>query len=60
MCPELQERWTEDEQMEDWEGMTMENSRVVQLDLQDFGLNGAFPADEVGRSSALIRQLKVG
>ena len=46
--------------MEDWEGMTMENSRVVQLDLQDFGLNGAFPADEVGRSSALIRQLKVG
>ena len=32
MCPELQERWTEDEQPEHWEGVTMENSRLVELE----------------------------
>ena len=34
MCPELQERWPEDEQPEDWEGVTMENGRVVELELE--------------------------
>ena len=52
MCPELQERWPEDEQPEDWEGVTMEDGRVVQLDLEEFGLTGAVPA-EVERLSAL-------
>ena len=52
MCPELQERWPEDEQPEDWEGVTMENGRVVELELEEFGLTGAVPA-EVWRLSAL-------
>ena len=39
-CPELQERWPEDEQPEDWEGVAMENGRVVELDLVEFGLTG--------------------
>ena len=52
MCPELQERWPEDEQPEDWEGVTIENGRVVELELEEFGLTGAVPA-EVGRLSAL-------
>ena len=58
MCPELQGRWSEDEQPEDWEGVTMENGRVVQLELREFGLTGAVPA-EIGRLSAL-RQLFLG
>ena len=52
MCPELQERWPEDEQPEDWEGVEMENGRVVKLELEEFGLTGAVPA-EIGRLSAL-------
>ena len=52
MCPELQERWPEDEPPEQWSGVTMENGRVVKLELQEFGLTGAVPA-EVGRLSAL-------
>jgi len=52
MCPELQGRWSEDEQPEDWEGVTMVNGRVVELDLEQFGLTGAVPA-EIGRFSAL-------
>ena len=52
MCPELQERWPEDEQPEDWEGVTIENGRVVQLNLEELGLTGAVPA-EIGRLSAL-------
>ena len=52
ICWELQERWPEDEQPEDWEGVTMEDGRVVQLDMEDFDLTGALPA-EVGRLSAL-------
>ena len=52
MCPELQVRWPEDEQPEDWEGVTMENGRVVKLALEDFDLTGALPA-EIGRLSAL-------
>jgi len=52
MCPELQEEWPEDEEPEHWEGVTMENSLVVALELEEFGLTGAVPA-EVGRLSAL-------
>ena len=52
MCPELQERWPEDEHPEDWEGVTIENGRVVELYLEEFGLTGAVPA-EIGRLSAL-------
>ena len=52
MCPELQERWPEDEQPEEWDGVTMENGRVVELELGRAGLTGAVPA-EVGRLSAL-------
>ena len=55
MCPELQERWPEAAQPEYWEGVTMENGRVVDLDLEEFGLTGAVPA-EIGRLTAL-RQL---
>ena len=58
MCPELQDRWPEDEQPEDWEGVTIENGRVVELELEEFGLTGAVPA-EIGRLSAL-RQLSLG
>ena len=52
MCPELQERWPEAARPEHWEGVTMENGRVVMLRLFDFGLTGAVPA-EIGRLSAL-------
>ena len=58
MCPALQERWPEDARPEDWEGVTMENGRVVQLELRDCGLTGAVPA-EIGRLSAL-RDLDLG
>ena len=44
MCPELQERWPEDARPEHWEGVTMENGRVVKLRLADMGLGGAVPA----------------
>jgi len=52
MCPGLQERWPEAARPEYWEGVTMENGRVVELELQAFGLTGAVPA-EIGRLSAL-------
>ena len=52
MCPELQERWPEAVRPEHWDGVTMENGRVVELELVDFGLTGGVPA-EVGRMSAL-------
>ena len=58
MCPELQERWPEDERPEDWEGVEMENGRVVKLTMGDFSLTGAVPA-EIGRLSAL-RVLTLG
>ena len=58
MCPELQERWPEAARPEDWEGVTMENGRVVKLELEAFGLTGAVPA-EIGRLSAL-RVLNLG
>jgi leucine-rich repeat protein SHOC2 len=54
VCPELQERWPEDEQPEDWAGVEMENGRVVKLELEEFGLTGAVPA-EIGRLSALTK-----
>ena len=34
MCPELQERWPEAAQPEDWGGVTIENGRVVELELE--------------------------
>ena len=52
MCPALQEGWPEDEQPEQWSGVTMENGRVVELELRQTGLTGAVLA-EVGRLSAL-------
>jgi leucine-rich repeat protein SHOC2 len=52
MCPELQERWPEAARPEHWEGVTMESGRVVELELQEFELIGAVPA-EIGRLSAL-------
>ena len=52
MCPELQERWPEAARPEQWRGVTMENGRVVKLELEDFGLTGAVPA-EICRLSAL-------
>jgi leucine-rich repeat protein SHOC2 len=52
MCPELQEWWPEAARPEHWEGVTLENGRVVQLKLEEFGLTGAVPA-EIGRLSAL-------
>jgi leucine-rich repeat protein SHOC2 len=52
MCPELQERWPEAAQPEDWEGVTIENGRVVQLVLEEFGLTGAVPA-ELGQLTSL-------
>ena len=54
MCPKLQRRWPEDEPTEQWSGVTMENGRVVQLDLQEFGLTGAVPA-EIGQLRSLER-----
>ena len=52
MCPELQEKWPEDEQPEHWEGVAMENGRVVELELEDFDLTGAVPA-EIGQLTSL-------
>ena len=52
MCPALQERWPEASPAEHWEGVTLENGRVVELVLAGFGLSGAVPA-ELGRLSAL-------
>jgi len=52
MCPELQALWPEAARPEDWEGVTIENSRVVNLMLEDYSLTGAVPA-EIGRLSAL-------
>ncbi len=52
MCPELQERWPEDEQPEDWEGVKMEDGRVVELELDESGLSGGLPA-EIGQLTSL-------
>ena len=53
MCPALQKMWPVNEQPEHWKGVTMENGSVVELDLDEFGLTGAMPA-EIGQ---LIGQL---
>ena len=58
LCPELQGNWSEDERPEDWYGVRMENGRVVELELDEFGLTGAVPAN-IGRLSAL-RVLDLG
>jgi leucine-rich repeat protein SHOC2 len=52
MCPELQALWPEAARPEEWEGVTIENGRVVNLMLEDYSLTGAVPA-EIGRLSAL-------
>ena len=52
MCPELQERWPEAARPEDWEGLTIENGRVVNLELDESGLTGAVPA-EIGQLTSL-------
>ena len=55
MCPELQElqeRWPEAARPEHWEGVTMENGRVVELVSEEFELTGAVPA-EIGQLTSL-------
>ena len=52
MCPKLQERWPEDEQPEHWDGVTMENGRVVELELEDVGLTDAV-LTELGQLTSL-------
>ena len=52
--PTLDQRWREGARPEDWEGVTMENGRVVELDLEEFGLTGAVPA-EIGQLTSLER-----
>ena len=52
MYPDLQERWPEAAQPEHWEGVTMENSRVVELELDGFGLSGGVPT-ELGQLTSL-------
>ena len=54
MCPRLQEWWPEAVRPEYWDGVTMENGRVVELTLEGLGLTEGIPA-EVGRLSALRR-----
>jgi len=58
MYPELQERWPEASRPEDWEEVTIENGRVVQLVLENVGLTGALPA-EIGQLTSL-RLLRLG
>jgi len=52
MCAELQGRWLEAAPPEYWEGVTLENGRVVKLELEDFDLTGAVPA-EIGQLTLL-------
>ena len=52
MCPNLQEKWPEAARPEDWEGVTMENGRVVKLVLGGFGLSGGVPT-ELGQLTSL-------
>ena len=52
MCPDLQESWLEDEQPEHWGGVTMENGRVVELELDGFELTGGVPT-ELGQLTSL-------
>ena len=57
MCPALQEWWPEDVQPMYWEGVEMENGRVVALELVHCGLTGALPV-EIGQLTSL-RQLNL-
>jgi len=52
MCPALQDRWPEAARPEDWEGVTIENGRAVELELEEFGLTGAVPA-AIGQLTSL-------
>ncbi len=56
MCPALRVRWPEDEEPEDgdWGGVTMEDSRVVELELDDFGITDAVLAG-LGQLTSLER-----
>jgi leucine-rich repeat protein SHOC2 len=54
MCPELQYMWPEAAQPEDWEGVTMQNGRVVKLKLEKLELTGAVPAD-IGQLTSLTK-----
>ena len=49
-----QERWSVAARPEDWEGVTMENGRVVELRLYNVRLGGAVPA-EIGQLTSLTR-----
>ena len=59
MCPELQERWPEAAGPEGWDRVTIENGRVVKLELHGFGLTGAVPA-EIGQLTSPERLNLVG
>ena len=52
--PRAQERWSVAARPEDWEGVTMENGRVVELRLYNVRLGGAVPA-EIGQLTELKR-----
>ena len=52
--PMAQERWSVAARPEDWEGVTMENGRVVELRLYNVRLGGAVPA-EIGQLTSLTR-----
>ena len=56
--PPFKQYWRVDVGPKKWRGVTMENGRVVELELEGFGLTGAVPA-EIGRLSAL-RTLNLG
>jgi len=50
--PPLKEYWRVDVGPEKWRGVTMENGRVVELELTRMGLTGAVPA-EIGQLTSL-------
>jgi hypothetical protein len=50
--PYLKEFWHVNVGLEKWRGVTMENGRVVKLELTEVGLTGAVPA-EIGRLTSL-------
>ena len=52
MCPELQAIWEVDRPVEQWQGVTMEDGRVVCLDLAGKSLSQVVPAC-IGRLTAL-------
>ena len=54
MCPELQALWPEAVRPEDWDGVMMENGRVVVLELDEFEMTGAVPA-EIGQLTSLVQ-----